>query len=74
MQSSYPDGVFILLQQISQFLSQLKNLILYKEITETMSLNIFGRHYPILKHKKNMRRKSSLLSLILLSSILVSAI
>ena len=74
MQSSYPDGVSILLQQISQCLSQLKNLILYKEITETMSLNIFGRRYPILKHKKNLRRKSSLLGLILLSSTLVSAI
>ena len=74
MQSSYPDGVSILLQQISQCLSQQKNLILYKEITETMSLNIFGRRYPILKHKKNLRRKSSLLSLILLSSTLQSAI
>ena len=47
MQSSYPDGVSILLLQISQCLSQLKNLILYKEITETMSLNIGGHHYPI---------------------------
>ena len=74
MQSSYPDGVSILLQQISQCLSQLKNLILYKEITEAMSLNIFGRRYPILKHKKNLRRKSSLLSLIRLISTLVSAI
>ena len=74
MQSSYPDGVSILLQQISQCLSQLKNLILYKEITETTSLNIFGHHYPIVKHRKNLRRKSSLLSLILLSSTLQSAI
>ena len=31
MQSSYPDGVSILLQQISQCLSQRKNLILYKD-------------------------------------------